>query len=845
MRARARSESDAAAAGGGEKGGSLGGVRRRSRGSVAWGPALRRRVEQTLLAWTVEDDRETSARNAVARAVLANLADLHGGAPTATDSPFGPLEPAEMRERRRLRYLLLEHSNFSLHEDVPELLFAAGLTSMEALRSIDDDELARLVPGLMLYQREFILTAVAEGQEMLPVLELKLAAVSSLPEIEVPLGNVVLNFRDIEGESDLFVTSFKIPPFTAWGSFTVEFASMELILSEHIEVYGNVSVYHCGGLDSLPFQQIDGTLHIIGWNNLVSLRENLVVFGDVDIQAEKLQHLPEGLVIHGDAAFDLENLEVLPEKFKFYKNVSLFSCEKLTALPPGFRIEGGDLDVSFSGIEDLGEGLHVSGSLVASDCINLRNLPEQFFIGEDLILDGCVSLERLLDGLFVAGDLDLANCVALERLPEDLVVDRTLSVAFCSALSALPDHFWVGSILDLEGTENLTRLPDCIFEWGEGGDETGAVREIYLHGSGIPIEEIERLRDINPRFLRIHVTAQFATFELLDDLFSMSSSKFDSIDEAVAFWCTQSAPDADDEVPDLDLTGIVPKEFERGLKLFLTKLKGAQEFRNPETRSSIAKRVVEALQTLVEDEESRTEMLIRMADSVDACADKPTHSLNQMTLISKIVKARGNRGALRELGRGVMNLDIVHKHVRMKINRMNLVDDVCIYLKFEIELKEDLNLPVSATAFLFPNYMRVEESELNYAREECEAVTEEAFEAWLLTWPEWQRQLRHEAAQKFRFADLPRNSRRFSLSWTDLLGNTDISDPVRIDKKGPVWSLSDLLKFWVVSGCDPHNQKRSIEEMMRMTRCRSLRLSAEKRRSSKKKEEKFPSIAEC
>ena len=43
-----------------------------------------------------------------------------------------------------------------------------------------------------------------------------------------------------------------------------------------------------------------------------------------------------------------------------------------------------------------------------------------------------------------------------------------------------------------------------------------------------------------------------------------------------------------------------------------------------------------------------------------------------------------------------MRLGVVHEHVEKKIKSLPSidVDDVCIYLRFEIELREPLGLPV-------------------------------------------------------------------------------------------------------------------------------------------------------
>jgi len=143
-----------------------------------------------------------------------------------------------------------------------------------------------------------------------------------------------------------------------------------------------------------------------------------------------------------------------------------------------------------------------------------------------------------------------------------------------------------------------------------------------------------------------------------------------------------------------------------------------------------------------------------MEDSLDACHDKPVWALNQLTLVGLISSARGDRDELRALGRRVMQLQIVHDHVQKKIASLRWVDDVCVYLRFEIELREVLNLPVDATAMIFPNYITVTDAELQAAEQEASEVTEEAFESWLSSWTEWERQARLETAENLCWDDL-------------------------------------------------------------------------------------------
>jgi len=276
------------------------------------------------------------------------------------------------------------------------------------------------------------------------------------------------------------------------------------------------------------------------------------------------------------------------------------------------------------------------------------------------------------------------------------------------------------------------------------------------------------------------------------------------------------------EVDYIDLERIVPGYNARGVLMFLSKLRGAKEFQRTQAmRVGLAKRVIEALELIRDDEYTRDEIISRMVDSVDACSDKPIQALNQIGLVAKVAAARGDPERLRRIGRGVMNLDIVHGHVRKKIQSLgNNVDDVCVFLRFEIDLREDLDLPITAQDMIFPNYVRVTEEEINSAREDALSVPAEVFEAWLEDWPEWQREKRRQFADGLKWEDLDQEQlsrQSLRLSLTNMFGEP-LADPVRIldDKsrgKRPVWSFADLMKHWVPTGLDLHNNSRSVDEM--------------------------------
>eukprot|EP00514_Thraustochytrium_sp_LLF1b_P005669 CAMPEP_0184527408 /NCGR_PEP_ID=MMETSP0198_2-20121128/11181_1 /TAXON_ID=1112570 /ORGANISM="Thraustochytrium sp., Strain LLF1b" /LENGTH=550 /DNA_ID=CAMNT_0026919063 /DNA_START=146 /DNA_END=1795 /DNA_ORIENTATION=- len=465
-------------------------------------------------------------------------------------------------------------------------------------------------------------------------------------------------------------------------------------------------------------------------------------------------------------------------------------------------------------LDELPRGLTVAGNLSLPYCSKLTCIPDAISIAGNLNLRGCRSLTALPDSLkIITGDLNLNQCTALTALPRGLNVSGQLDLSDCSRIADLPSDLKVGSHLVLENCENLESLPSSILSWPErtrdSGDEelVSPLHDVYLGGSGLSIETLEWLENSDAPNVRFHVNL------LSNRGRHLVQPPFAHLTYAIQFWVRESCH----STGHIDIVDhLSPLEADALLE-FLSKLRGSKEFGIMETRRALALRVVAVL-GLLYNPEYRSEIIQRMEDSLDACHDKPIWALNQLTLVGLISSARGDRNELRRLGRRVMNLQIVHEHAQKKVASLKessvieLVDDVCVFLRFEIELRESLNLPVDATAMIFTNYIEVTDAELQAAEAEAEGVTEEAFEVWLSSWSEWARQDRLEAARELRWVDLPCDKSITSpgVPRSDLSGE-ELCDPISL--RGQVWSLRDLLRHWIVTGLDPTNTVLRCDEL--------------------------------
>lgn len=248
---------------------------------------------------------------------------------------------------------------------------------------------------------------------------------------------------------------------------------------------------------------------------------------------------------------------------------------------------------------------------------------------------------------------------------------------------------------------------------------------------------------------------------------------------------------------------------------FLNLLLRSAEYRRDDMRGGLARRVVEMLRTVVAaDEDTREELLARVADSVDACSDKPVWALNDMFLTSLVVRARGHRAALRDLGARVMRLDVVREHAQRHPDYD--VDDVCVHLRFEISLREALDLPVSAEAMLYRTFVKVTVEQIEAARQEAAAITDEQFHVWLQAWPEWQRQLRLEAAEGMHWGALREAALDKRSSFRAFSGEP-MEQPVVVGKHGP-FEYAELMDRWVAQGMDFANVPLSVKQLKQRLR---------------------------
>lgn len=193
-----------------------------------------------------------------------------------------------------------------------------------------------------------------------------------------------------------------------------------------------------------------------------------------DENRDNLVELPEGLTING-SLFGYRRIAKLPDDIKVNGSVILEGCTKLVSLPNNFVVDG-TLNLNHTHIASLPKGLVVRDNLLLvgtnieelpNDFVvggnldlsssHIKSLPENLTIGGNLILSDCKDILSLPKGLKIGGSLVLHD-TNIESLPDDIVIYRDITLSFLEEFS-LPENFTVYGDLHITGCGNIL-LPE-------------------------------------------------------------------------------------------------------------------------------------------------------------------------------------------------------------------------------------------------------------------------------------------------------------------------------------------------------------------------------------------------
>jgi len=448
---------------------------------------------------------------------------------------------------------------------------------------------------------------------------------------------------------------------------------------------------------------------------------------------------------------------VLPKSCKNLKHVSITGDGP--QIPDGMFLS--KLTVVFTGHQYRLPTILSAEVVLIRYASSMQHVPNTWKIYDSISITSCDNLVSF--GVeVVPNDLILVDNINLEYLPTKLRVGGVMTLKGSCTLNHLPYELSIGQGLSLENCRNITSLPVGFDQMNTHG------MTVELYGSGIPLDVVELLvNDTSSNIIYMYTCNGGETPVTLSSL--------------VSYWkkgCTITA---------------ATKYDESILIRFFTKLKKSSK-RVPRER-------VEQLIDMINDGDMYEEIMTRINDSVDTCHDKPLWVLNQLNTMIMISKARGDASALRDVGRNVMALGIVHKHAEKWLESYTNsdVDDVCVYLKFEIELRDIV--PCVATSMLFPDFMTITKSQIAAARADVLSITPCQFEEWLVQWEPWMRYVRSTCIVPYNM--LPFGCTKHEIPETNVMGD-DMEDPMSI-KGGVVMSYDIFTKHWVEHGVDLYN----------------------------------------
>ncbi|HEX4838974.1 MAG TPA: NEL-type E3 ubiquitin ligase domain-containing protein [Rhabdochlamydiaceae bacterium] len=415
-----------------------------------------------------------------------------------------------------------------------------------------------------------------------------------------------------------------------------------------------------------------------------------------------------------------------------YKVKTTFSAKEFKTLlqqkyqfPSNCTVRG-DLDfINCIWITTLPQGLTVQGNLSLFDCMGLTSLPQGLTVQGNLSLFGCMGLTSLSQGLTVQGNLILFGCIGLTSLPQGLTVQGNLSLTYCTGLTSLSQGLTVQGDLNFSDCTGLTSLPTWITTLGPLAN--GRTRQIFLTNTGLSEALLNRLRETPAPGIQFY--------------FSHAASEpahiFSNLDTALTFW-VKATNDATLVNPPITIDST---EALANVLRFLSRLTETAEYKNPQARPVLAQRIIEAFNLMAEDEAIKGRAFDIIRQGLISCDDRITFALEEielMALLHRIENTPHSEAQLRALGKRFLLLEMVNAKAEAHKSTLTWVDEIEVYLAFQIGLAERLNLPVKTRNMIFRGCAQVTDAQIQQAGDAVvREWTEEKLNDFLKNWGPW------------------------------------------------------------------------------------------------------------
>jgi hypothetical protein len=244
---------------------------------------------------------------------------------------------------------------------------------------------------------------------------------------------------------------------------------------------------------------------------------------------------------------------------------------------------------------------------------------------------------------------------------------------------------------------------------------------------GLSQDLLTRLRETDAPGIRFHFS----------NAASVPTEIFPNLDTALTFW-VKATNDATLTNPPIT----IDLEMDlRNVLTFLSRLTETAEYKNPQARPMLAKRVIEVFSLMAEDEDIKGRAFTIIHHGLASCNDRIISALEEielMVLLHQIENTSHTEDELRALGKRFLLLEMVNEKAKAHKNTLKWVDEIEVYLAFQIGLAEQLNLPVKTRNMIFRGCAQITDEQINQAGDavvkEC---TEEKLNNFLKSWSPW------------------------------------------------------------------------------------------------------------
>lgn len=310
----------------------------------------------------------------------------------------------------------------------------------------------------------------------------------------------------------------------------------------------------------------------------------------------------------------------------------------------------------------------------------------------------------------------------LTTLPPDLSSSLTYLYVRNNRLRTLPDL--PSSLTYLHVGDNpLTTLPETLLQ-------LSSMSQIYLGSHPLQVlQDIQRsVNQADYRGPRIH-------FSILQPEIEETSS---SLHDTVSRWFPSEQAEA--------ITNTwTPFETEANAAIFsefLGRLSGTPSARVPEFRVRVATWLTE----LAANPTLRSGTFDIAMESTETCDDRIALTYNTMQEKAMVVGiSRGeydnNLSELMSKARDIFRMEQLGKIARTKAASLRFVDEIEVYLAYQVGLRDVLQLSFVTDEMIFRSMSNVSDDDLNAAAAQVKQAEGSGFTEWLSQWEPWQEAL--------------------------------------------------------------------------------------------------------